>query len=93
MKEKEIINVAKRLVNITITKHNENTLGNEKISTFIKRNLPKNIKESDYNNILHLYNKFLAKEGYEIRKDITKFDIINYNKEEYLLYISSLINK
>ena len=56
------------------------------MSTFIKNNLPIRIGVDDYNNILHLYSRYLAKEGYEIKKDITKFDIINYNTEEYQLY-------
>lgn len=90
MKETEVIAYAKYLVDITIQKHKEKLLGKEKMSKFIKDNLTYNIIDKDYNNILHLYNKYLAKEGYEIKKDITKFDIIDYNSEEYNLYINNL---
>lgn len=87
MKKEILIEKAKRLVCITIEKHKQKLLGREKMSTFIKNNLNKDITEEHYNKILHLYNKYLAKAGYEIRKDINKFDIINYNSEEYLEYI------
>ena len=89
MKEETLIEVAKTLVKVTIEKHTEKKLGKQNMSTFIKNNLPIGIGINDYNSILHLYNKCLAKEGYEIKKDITKFDIINYNSEEYQLYIST----
>ena len=88
MKEETLIKVAKILVDITIQKHKQKLLGKEKMSKFIKDNLTYNIINKDYNNILHLYNKYLAQEGYEIRKDVSKFDIINYNTEEYQIYIS-----
>ena len=88
MKEETLIKMSKKLVDITIQKHKDQLLGKENMSTFIKNNLPTGIEINDYNSILHLYNKFLAEKGYEIKKDITKFDIINYNSEEYQLYIS-----
>ena len=88
MKEQSLIEVSQILVKITIEKHKQKLLGKEKMSTFIKNNLNKNITEEQYNQILHLYSKYLSKEGYEIKKDITKFDIINYNSEEYQICIS-----
>jgi hypothetical protein len=88
MNEEILIKIAKILVGITIQKHRQKQLGKENMSTFIKNNLNRDISEEDYNKILHIYNKYLAKEGYEIKKDITKFDIIKYNTEEYQLYIS-----
>lgn len=88
MKQEELVEYSKLLVDITIQKHKEKLLGKENMSNFIKSNLPTNIKKSDYNNILHQYNKYLAKEGYEIKKDINKFDIIDYDSEEYQIYIS-----
>jgi len=92
MKEDTLIKLAETLVKITIRKHKDKLLGTENMSNFIKNNLPMGIEIYDYNSILHLYNKYLAKEGYEIKKDISRFDIINYNTEEYILYISSLSN-
>ena len=92
MKEETLIKIAETLVKITIRKHKDKLLGTENMSNFIKNNLPMGIEIYDYNSILHLYNKYLAKEGYEIKKDISRFDIINYNTEEYILYISSLSN-
>lgn len=88
MKEETLNDIAKKLVHITIEKHKDKKLCKEKMSTFIKNNLPIGIEINEYNSILHLYNKYLAKEGYEIKKDITKFDIINYNTEEYQTYTS-----
>lgn len=90
MKEDTLIKIAETLVKITIRKHKDKLLGTENMSNFIKNNLPIEIEIYDYNSILHLYNKYLAKEGYEIKKDITRFDIINYNSEEYQLYINKL---
>lgn len=88
MKEEILIETSKSLVDITIEKHKKRLLGRETMSTFIKNNLNTNINEEQYNQILHLYSRYLAKEGYEIKKDITKFDIINYNSEEYQEYIN-----
>lgn len=88
MEEKKLIKITKRLVDITIEKHRHNLLGKENMSTFIKNNLPIKIGINDYNNILHLYNRYLAQAGYEIKKNINKFDIINYNTEEYYVYIN-----
>ena len=76
MKQVEKVEYAKTLVDITIKKYKEKSLGKEKMSKFIKDNITNNITDKDYNNILHLYSKYLAKKGYEIKKDITKFDII-----------------
>lgn len=90
MKEETLIKMAETLVKITIRKHKDKLLGTENMSNFIKNNLPIGMEVDDYNSILHLYNKYLAKEGYEIKKDISKFDIINYNTEEYNLYINKL---
>ena len=88
MTEKSLIELTQRLIAITIKKHKQKLLGKDNMSTFIKNNIDKNITEENYNKILHLYNNYLAKEGYEIKKDITKFDIINYNSEEYNEYLS-----
>lgn len=88
MEDISLIETAKALVDITIQKHKEQNLGKENMSSFIKNNLPAGIEVNDYNSILHLYNKYLAIEGYEIKKDIKKFDIINYNTEEYQIYVS-----
>lgn len=88
MTEMELIQIAEKLVDITIKKHKQKLLGKENMSIFIKNNLNKNVTEEDYTKMLHIYNKYLAKKGYEINKDITKFDIINYNSEEYQAYLS-----
>ena len=85
MQDANIINSAKELVKITIEKHKENLLGKEKMSSFIKRQLPNKITKKDYDSILHLYSKYLAKEGYEI-KDVIYFDIIDYTCEYYKTY-------
>lgn len=90
MQKNKSIKIAKTLVDITIRKHKEKKLGKENMSTFIRNNIPIGIKVNEYNSILHLYNKYLAKEGYEIKKDISKFDIINYKVEEYFVSISSI---
>ena len=92
MKDKEIREYAKLLVAITIKKHREKLLGKEKMSKFIKDNLTQNVKDIDYNRILHQYNKYLAQAGYEIWKDIIKFDIIDYNSDEYQLYVKEIKN-
>lgn len=88
MKKSLLIEAAKSLVEITIKKHKEKLLGRENMSIFIKKNLKEKLTEENYNKILHLYNRYLASKGYEIKKDITKFDVINYNSEEYELYIN-----
>lgn len=90
MEQEKIIEYAKSLADITIKKHKEKMLGKERMSKFLKDNLTKEAKDIYYNEILHLYNKYLAKEGYEIKKDINNFDIINYNSDEYLLYVEEM---
>ena len=91
MKEHSLEKLAKRLVEITIINHKQKKLGKEKMSNFIKNNIPPKLIEENYNDILHLYNKILASKGYEIKKDIEKFDIIDYTSEEYQLYINEKI--
>lgn len=91
MKRNETLEYARLLVDITINKHKKKLLGKETMSTFMKSNLPSELKLNDYNKILHLYNKYLAKAGYEIRKDITKFDIIDYNSNEYQINFKNLL--
>jgi len=89
MKNICIENIAKELVELTIKEHQRKKLGKEKMSAFIKSNIPYELETDDYNKLLHLYNKYLAKEGYEIKKDITEFDIIDYTSDEYQLYINA----
>ena len=93
MKEKTLEEYAILLVEITINNHNKNLLGREKMSVFIKNNLNIDITEKEYNTILHLYCRLLAKAGYEIKKDINCFDIINYNSDEYQIYCKSIFIK
>lgn len=59
------------------------------MNIYIKRKLKYIIEDSDYEEILHLYNGFLSEEGYEIMKDINHFNIIDYNSDEYQDYCSS----
>lgn len=92
MQREEIAKCAKQLVMITIKKHKENLLGKEKMSTFLKNNLTEEFSGEDYDSILHLYSRYLAKEGYEIKKDINHFDIIDYNSEEYQHYYNEISN-
>ena len=93
MQKEEIEKYAKELVIITIKKHKENLLGKEKMSVFLKNNLNEKFSGEDYDNILHLYSSYLAKEGYEIKKDINHFDIIDYNSDEYQTYCNNLTKK
>jgi len=86
-----IENIAKELVTISINEHKIKNMGKEKMSNFIKNNLTYELETNDYNKVLHLYNKYLSKEGYEIKKDINKFDIIDYTSDEYQLYINEKI--
>ena len=90
MKSMVIKKEAKALVDLTIKMHKEKLLGKEKLSTFIKNNLTKELEDNDYNELLHYYNRFLSEEGYEIKQDIKKFDIINYTSEEYENYIFTI---
>lgn len=90
MKQEKIIYYVELLVEKTIKQHKEGLLGKEKMSKFIKSNLPSIIKNSDYDTILHLYNKYLAKEGYEIKRDINNFDIIKYNSDAYQIYLNKI---
>lgn len=90
MKEDKIIKYAKRLVDITIKAHNKNLLGKEKMSTFIKKNMNEKLNDQEYDNVLHLYNRYLALKGFEIVNDINHFNIINYNSEEYFTYQDKL---
>lgn len=90
MKDTLIKKEAKALVDLTIKMHKEKLLGKEKLSKFIKSNITKELEEIDYNDLLHYYNRFLAEEGYEIKQDIKKFDIINYTSEEYENYIFTI---
>lgn len=86
MEKEKIIKLADELVKITIEKHNQNLLGQEKMFTFLKKHVKGEITHSDFDNILHHYSKLLSKEGYEIIKDINHFDIIDYNSNEYTFY-------
>lgn len=92
MEENKIIEYAKKLTKITIKKHNDKLLGKEKMSSFLKKNINNEINSNDYNNILHLYSRYLASSGYEIINDIEHFDVINYNTEEYYIYRDNLQN-
>ena len=80
---------AKELVKLTIKMHKEKLLGKENMSTFIKRNINFNLN-NNYDEFSHHYSRYLAKEGYEIKQNINNFDIINYNSEEYQIYINNL---
>lgn len=86
MTQERIIACAKELSKITIKRHKEKLLGKEKMSKFIKNNIAEEITKKEYDAILHLYSRYLAKEGYEIIKDIYHFDIIDYNIDEYKIY-------
>ena len=86
MKKDKIIKYAEELVELTIYKHNKKILGKENMIKFIKRNIKGDVSEDEYIKILRLYNRLLAESGYEIKKDIDHFDIIDYSSEEYELY-------
>lgn len=90
MKDTLIKKEAKVLVDLTINMHKEKILGKEKLSKFIKSNITKKLEETEYNKLLHYYNRYLTEEGYEIKPNIRKFDIIDYTSEEYEHYISNM---
>lgn len=86
MEKEKIIKLAEELVKITIEKHNQNLLGQEKMFIFLRKHIKEEITTSDFDSILHHYSKILSKSGYEIIKDINHFDIIDYNSNEYRFY-------
>ena len=90
MNKNNMKKIARKLVNITIEKHNNNLLGREKMSSFINNILSIQITNKERNYIMYMYSRYLAKEGYEITRDINKFDIIDYNSEEYQIYINNI---
>ena len=53
MEKEKIIKLADELVKITIEKHNQNLLGQEKMFTFLKKHIKGEITHSDFDNILH----------------------------------------
>lgn len=86
MKKENLKEIAINLVKITINEHNLLNLGKEKMSSFIKKNIKKEVNKKEFDLVLHYYCKILAKEGYEIKNNIEKFDIIDYNSTEYEKY-------
>ena len=90
MNKDKIQEYALELVKLSIQKHKENSLGKEKMSTFIKNNLMTEIPQNEYDLLLHYYNKYLAQAGYEIKQDINNFDVINYNSNEYQKYYKNI---
>lgn len=92
MEKEKIIKLAGELVKITIEKHDQKLLGQEKMFIFLKKHIKEEITTSDFDNILHHYSKLLSKEGYEIIKDINHFDIIDYDSNEYQIYIEKSAN-
>ena len=87
MKKEKLVKQAKRLVDITISQHDRKLLGKDKISIFFENNLSSKFNRKDYNSIIHLFCKLLAREGFEIINDVDHFDIINYRSyNEYRRY-------
>ena len=93
MTEKQICNKANELVEISINLHNKKSLKKYDLLSFFKEYL-KDLYDSEYCNcIISKYCSYLAKAGYEIRIDTDKFDIIDYNSNEYIKYTLDLISK
>ena len=93
MTEKQICNKANELVEISINLYNKKTLKNYDLLSFFKEYLNDLYDSEYYDCIISKYCSYLAKAGYEIRIDTDKFDIIDYNSNEYSEYILKLISK
>ena len=89
MKENKISFLIKKITNNIIDEHNKGMLGTINMKDYILNKCP-NINDSEYNKILLGIGNSLANIGYEIKNDIDKFDIINFNSKEYKKYLNNL---
>lgn len=85
MKENDIL--LNDLIDTIILEHNENKLGKERILSYLERKTNElGLEDFSMFNFL----KLLTKKGYEIKLDTSHFDIVNYNNQEYISYMTSL---
>ena len=80
------------LVNIIIDDYKKKKLGTCNMLEYIHNKFPSINKNEIINNIFIIGN-ILANKGYEIKIDIDKFDIVNYNSIEYKKYLMELNKK
>jgi len=93
MSEKQICDKAQELVNISIKLHNKKNPKDQDLVSFFKEHL-KELYNTEYcDSIICKYCYYLAKAGYEIKLDNKRFEIIDYNSDEYMEYTSKIINE
>lgn len=93
MNKKQVVVIAKKLVNTSIGLHKKKKLSKYSLNQFFNSYLKEFIDTDYYNYIIHEYCRILAEKGYEIKIDTEHFDIINFNSREYKFYIEELLSK
>lgn len=93
MTDKQITQIARKLVKTSIQYHKKGKLGKKDMLTFFKEELNELYDSDYYNYIIMQYCSLLAQSGYEIMIDTDHFDIIDYNSYEYERYVDDLLSK
>ena len=93
MTDKQITQMARKLVKTSIQYHKKGKLGKKDMLTFFKEELNELYDSDYYNYIIMQYCSLLAQSGYEIMIDTDHFDIIDYNSYEYERYVDELLRK
>lgn len=93
MTDKQITQIARKLVKTSIQYHKKGKLGKKDMLTFFKEELNELYDSDYYNYIIMQYCSLLAQSGYEIMIDTDHFDIIDYNSYEYERYVDELLSK
>ena len=92
MKKNNISFPVNELVSTIIKDHYNKKLGTCNMLDYIQDKYSNISKSIIIDNILTI-GDILASMGYEIKIDIDKFDIVNYNSDEYKKYLMELNKK
>ena len=89
MNENNISYIIKNLTSTIIQEHLNKKLGTTNMKDYILNKYP-NLNSIQYNKIVLGIGKELAHNGYEIKVNIEKFDIINFRNNDYIKYLYEL---
>ena len=89
MTEEKIDSISSKLLNIVITDHITNNLGKVSLKEYILNKITLE-DDLDFIKIVFKLGNLLADNGYEIKLDIDKFEIVNYTNEEYNNYLREI---
>ena len=84
-----IDNITDELTKDIIKDHINGNLGEINIKEYILNKYP-NLNDIEIITLIYNIGNELAKDGYEIKINIDKFDIVNFNTDEYKQYLYEL---